>query len=331
MPAAKGLLHALRAALIPLAFATLLAAETAKPTEVLTGVYVNQIYGFDLKNNRFNMDFYVWFVWKGDALKPWQTFTLENGKILSKEGLYVGKRGKNKEFNYAYIRVVADINKVYDIAPYPFDRHNLMVRIIDNDSDETALRYVADTTNSTVDPDVEMAGWKIRKGEAKVYPKKYKSNYGDVDLPSGTEVVYSAFTYTVPIVRDGIQFPAKTFFAVIVAALVSFSAFLVKPVNMAPRFGMGTGALFAAVASEIAVINSLPSSGIFTLADTVHIITFIFIFISLIISVLSLQMSQRNREPASKRLDGLCTVFVPLAYLTTVGLFILQSILTARG
>ncbi|MBI2340552.1 MAG: hypothetical protein HYU99_09360, partial [Deltaproteobacteria bacterium] len=61
---------------------------TDKQHEVYIGVYMNQIPSLSLKDNQFTADFWIWFRWKGDDIKPVESFDLVNGHIESKESLY---------------------------------------------------------------------------------------------------------------------------------------------------------------------------------------------------------------------------------------------------
>lgn len=61
-------------------------AAAAAPAKVVVGVYVNQIYAVSLKDNHFSADFYVWFRYEDDALKPLETMEVVGGKIDSKSG-----------------------------------------------------------------------------------------------------------------------------------------------------------------------------------------------------------------------------------------------------
>lgn len=70
-----------------------------------------------------------------------------------------------------------------------------------------------------------------------------------------------------------------------------------------PRFGLGVGAIFAAVASEYIVIGSLPDSNVLTLADKLHMVAFGFIFLSLAESTYSLKLFNTGREALSRTLD----------------------------
>ena len=53
-------------------------------TEVTLGVFLNQMPTMSLRENKFVVDFYLWFRWKGSA-KPYNTFEIIGGKIDSKQ------------------------------------------------------------------------------------------------------------------------------------------------------------------------------------------------------------------------------------------------------
>jgi len=71
--------------------------EVVKQETVYAGVYINQIFEVSLKDNRFSVDFYVWFRWLGDDINPLESFEVVNGRIDSKESIYTDKI---KGFNY---------------------------------------------------------------------------------------------------------------------------------------------------------------------------------------------------------------------------------------
>ena len=55
------------------------------PREVHVGVFVNQIKDIDLKTNTFVVDFWLWFRWKSDSIKPHETFEIIGGHVESRE------------------------------------------------------------------------------------------------------------------------------------------------------------------------------------------------------------------------------------------------------
>lgn len=292
-------------------------------TEVTVGTYVNQIYAMNLKENIFTVDFYIWFRWKGDAVNPIETFELMNGKIEEKKLVPTRDIGDQ---HYAQARITAVINKFWDVSRFPLDSHDLSIFIEDQNSDSTQLRYVADAENAGFDKDLKVIGYNIASGKPAVTDNHYKTNYGDISLPVGNESVYSRYGYSVHVDRLGYRYFFKLFSTIFISAMVGFLAFLVKPIDLDPRFGLGVGALFAVVASTLVISSELPDSDKMTMADSINIASMIMIFLSLIQSAIALKIygsSEGGRQIAS-RLDAICFVVFPIVY----SLWILVVVLT---
>jgi hypothetical protein len=294
--------------------------KAAKPVEVYVGVYVNQIFDVSLKDNKFSVDFYVWFRWIGDSVDPVESFEVVNGRMDSKGGVY---EDEIKGYRYASCRVVATMTKFWDISKFPLDNHVMTIEIEDNENEDSKLKYMPDTGNCGINPQVEVPGWRVSTAEAGAAGHSYKTNYGDTSLPTNNESVYSRFTYSILVVRPGYGYFFKLFFGVFIAALIAFLTFFIKPTDLDPRFGLGVGAIFAAVASEYVIASALPDTNIITMADKLHILAFIFIFLSIAESVLSLRLFTAGREAFSKKLDKTCfiiflTVYMVLSFLMIV-------------
>lgn len=284
----------------------------AKPVDVYVGVYINQVYDVSLKENKFSVDFYVWFRWLGDSVHPIESFEVVNGRIDSKEGVY---EDVIKGFNYASCRVNATITKFWEISTFPLDDHVLTLEIEDNENEDFKLRYIPDKENYGINPQVQIPGWKLSGSWGEVIPHAYKTNYGNISLPSNNESVYSRFVFSMQAIRPGFGYFFKLFFGVFVAAMIAFLAFFIKPTDLDPRFGLGVGAIFAAVASEYVIASALPDTHLLTLADKLHILAFAFIFLSLAESTLSLRVFASGREKMSKILDKVSFIVFPALYV----------------
>ncbi|MGE0608374.1 MAG: hypothetical protein AB7O62_14860, partial [Pirellulales bacterium] len=247
-------------------------------TIVWVGVYVNQIHEVSLKENHFTADFYVWFRWQGEAVKPLESFEVVNGRIDSKDKAYETMLGDE---NYAVCRVVTTITEFWDVSRFPLNNHELLIQIEDGENEAFKLRFVADTENCGFNPQVQTPGWELGQAAASVSEQQYKTNYGDTSLPTGNASTYSRFVYGIPLERRGYGYFLKLFFGLFVATAISFLAFFIRPTEVDPRFGLGVGAIFAAVASEYVVTASLPDTNIMTMADQLHLLAFVFIFLSI--------------------------------------------------
>lgn len=134
---------------------------------------------------------------------------------------------------------------------------------------------------------------------------------------------YSRFTLPLQFKREGLGYFIKTFFGLFVAASIAFLAFFMKPIDLDPRFGLGVGAIFAAIASEYVIVGALPESSGLSLADKLHVIAFSAILLSIVQSTYSLYLFTNNNEEKSKKLDFWSATLVPSGYLFATVLAVL--------
>lgn len=296
-----------------------LAQKASDPASVHVGVYVNRIYDLSLRDNRFVSDFYIWFRWQDKELKPYESFEIANGHIDSRETIY---QDVVEGFEYAVVRVTATITKYWDIRPFPLDNHEVTLEIEDSQNEDFKFKYIADANNSAISPDTQVPGWNIGTTNNQVRNHEYKTNYGDISLPSGNTSSYSRYIFSVNLLRPGYGYFKKLFLSLFLATLISFLAFAIKPTDLDPRFGLGIGAIFAVAASQYVVASSLPDTNILTMADALHILSITYIFLSLVESTISLKLATGPRPELSQKLDRTSLVLFVLSYITFIFLIV---------
>ena len=84
-----------------------------------------RLTALDVPNDQFSLDFWLWFRWKDDARKPYETFELTNGRIDSRQIERVDKVG---DVNYACLRVQATFTCFWNVARFPLGRQKLRSR-----------------------------------------------------------------------------------------------------------------------------------------------------------------------------------------------------------
>jgi hypothetical protein len=117
----------------------------------------------------------------------------------------------------------------------------------------------------------------------------------------------------------------KMITGLLIAFLISCCVFFIKPINTDPRFGLCVGGLFTAVGNKYITDNIVPSTNSITLIDTLHIITFTYIFLIIIQSVFSLMIFERDTERAikiSKKFDFYSFIAIFISYFFVMWLFI---------
>jgi len=312
--------------LLSLALLSLLAVPVSAatppeaPDSVYVGMYVNRIYDVSLRDNRFSADFYLWFRWKNKELDPIKSFEIVGGEKTFQSEPY---RSKDGDVNYAFSRVSAVMTQHWDVSAFPFDDHVLTVQIEDGENETGTMVYLLDAGNVGKSPEIKIPGWALDKFYFGVVPYTYTTNYGDPGLPAENQSIFSRFYCSVRVIRPGIGYFVKLFLGVFLSALIAFMSFYIDPTDLQSRTGLGVGAIFAAVGSEYVIASSLPDTNIMTLADQLHVAAFIFIFLSILVSVVSVNLFNKGKENEAAKLDGFCQRAFPIAYGVVTLLIIL--------
>jgi hypothetical protein len=291
----------------------------ANPTLVSAGVYVDRILELSVKDVHWAVEFYLWFRWRGDALKSCAGFQIVDGKIesqqLEADELIAGE-------HYQRFRVVATISKFFDVSRFPRDEHLLTIGVEHPAYQRDALRLVADHENSAVSSRVNIPAFRLGPPAVIEKPHKYKTNQGDPRLAPGAGSTHSQLRMGILIERSGWGLFFKMFQALYVAVVLSLLAFFVRPTDVDPRFGLGVGALFAVVANAYVVSSLVPDTGSFALADIVNGMGIGLILLTVVQSTLALHLcSVRGEVALTRAMDRLSFfILLPCYVLVNVAL-----------
>jgi hypothetical protein len=277
-------------------------APTAGAIPVEVGVYVERIPELSIKDSAWSVVFDIWFRWQGDLQNPGEDFVLMEGSIESKEKLDEATVG---ESHYVRYRVVGQLTKAFRIARFPVDEHMLTIAIESGRSIRERLLFVPDAASTSVSSRVAVPGYQLVRSVGIEKAHSYKTTRGDPRMVAGTKSTYSQYRFGMAFKRDGWGLYLKMFQALYVAVIVSMLACFIKPTDVDPRFGLGVGGLFAAVANSYLVGSYVPDTGQFALADVVNALGILTILVTIIESTISLYLFDRRDEQAlSRKLDN---------------------------
>ena len=297
--------------------------ENAGRDTVKIGVYLFSLYDLNFPENKFNADFYVWYNFKNDSLHPAETFELVNSMEFTKVG---ESREKYDSINYSTFRCNSVVKKQWDVSDFPFDKQQVELEIEDINDDITRLVFVPDTIGSKIDKYVKLEGWKIKDFGIKVVNHTYETSYGDPTLSGDDYSTYSRVVVYFTLEREGGGLFFKLFVGLFISVMISLLTFFINPTDLDPRFGLSVGAIFAAIASQYVISSTLPQNQRLTLVDVLHDISFIYIFICILISTISLRFVNRGNETASKKLDWYSFLALSVSYVIIVLFFVLKSL-----
>ncbi len=298
--------------------------ENSGPADtVKIGAYVFSLYDLDFPGNKVNADFYVWYNVKKDSLELLNNLEVINSSEFSKSYETIEKRG---DISYNSVRINATIKQEWLVNDFPFDEQRIEIMIEDFDKDNSKIVFIADTIASKIDKQVHVEGWVIKDFGIKVDDHTYETNYGDPDVPLTDYSAYSRATLHFTIEREGKGLFFKLFIGLFISVLISLLTFFINPLDLDPRFGLSVGAIFAAIASQYVITSSLPQNESLTLVDILHDISFIYIFLCILISTISLHLVKIGRDAQSQKLDRACFFVFAISYIILTVYFVGKAI-----
>ncbi|MFC2010090.1 hypothetical protein ACFLUL_00725 [Chloroflexota bacterium] len=288
-------------------------SKSQEPVNVFTGIYVDRISELSFKESYWEVEFYVWFRWNGDSVKPGEHLQVIQGQIVTK---VKEAESVQEQTHYEEYRVLARITKHFDESRFPRDDHLLIIQIEDMTNPSFQLRYEADVNGSGLNKQVKVSGYEIYRTGAVVRLHTYDTDFGDPSALPNYEDTYSQFTYGIWLTRPSWGFYLKTFQGLFVAVLASMLALIIRPSRAEPRFTLGVGALFAAVANTYITQSYLPNTGIMTLTDMVNGLGLLTILLTLIQSTISLYLWEKwSKEKSTHLFDGASLIVLFVGYV----------------
>ena len=269
------------------------------------------------KDGTFDVDMWLGFRWSDATLKPYESMELINGTVQSATPSEVVRLGGD---NYVNLRVKATIYHDFDVHRYPLDNHVLEIIIEDRDQDISNLAYVP-ANRPTLDKSDYLNGWDAKLNAPYIQEHRYVDASRKID-EGDSEKSYSRLTIPIELERTSLVPLIKSFWALYLAVAIALLAFLVKATDLDARFGLGLGSIFAATANAFFISDNLPKTTFLTLAEKINLLAVAVIYLSLLISVISLRLCHQGRPKASQQLDTVALIIISVTYIVANALLL---------
>ena len=286
-----------------------------KPVEVHVGIYINRIGEFDAREGGWTANFDIWFRWTDARIRPGETFQLVNGEVIQREKRETYARGGER---YERYQVKARLTKYFDPSRFPFSDEGLSIQVEDGARGEEKLRYVAEDRGSGIRPLAIPQHLAITKSLATVKYYSRESTGDDPRISPGTPEVHSRFIFAMLFNLPSFPIYLRNFQALFASVAIAFIVFFIRPIHVDPRFGLGIGAFFAAIANNISVGTSLAPIHRFTLTAMVNALGLATIFLTLVQSAISLYIEDTmGREKLHRFFDKVSFTVFLIGYTAT--------------
>ena len=284
------------------------------PVEVRVGAYITSVYELNPNNNTFVADFWLWFVHDGkQQIKPLKTLECENARDF-KASLDVSEDHGDQRYHAEKVHGV--FNHGWNTEKFPFDRHELQIRLSEGQAESSTLTYAADGVNTGVDPQIKIEGWRVEKVIIRTVAREYDTTFGVPGETGGS--TYASAVISIFIARDAAGIFWKLMAAVYIAFIIGLVSFFMDPSKdsfFTGRLSLLSAMIFAIVINSSRVAASLGQNPSFTLADKIHVLTLIFLLMAIVASIISRKLHVRGKGAMALRLDLLMALVFFVAYV----------------
>jgi hypothetical protein len=100
-----------------------------------------------------------------------------------------------------------------------------------------------------------------------------------------------------------------------IAFFIAYISFYIDRNSFDARFSLSVGALFATIGNKYIVESALPESTSFTLVDSLHGFTLIFILLTVLATTISRKIEINNKNNSALRFDMITAQVLLLSYV----------------
>lgn len=307
--------------LILLSLKSISFAQKSTPDTVKTGIYVTSIHDINFKDKEYTINFWLWLKYKNKEFNFKENLEIPQAKTVDKSFSTIDTTGNEV---YLLMKLQCVMKDSWAIDNFPFDHQTLRLSIENSQFDSGSLVFKTDTMGKQFDPRFTLRGWKIDSLTIAAGTKNYETAFGDESIKV-PHTEYSNFKTRISISRDAMGLFWKMFLGMYVAFLIAYMCFYIHIDNIDSRFGLSVGSLFAVIGNKYIIDGSLPESTSFTLVDTLHGITLIFILVVIISTSFSLLLLKKKKSNLATKYDKIFAIVSLIVYVLLNAYFIWQA------
>ena len=299
----------MRKFLLILFLATGCLSAWAQPDTVRVGAYIISVHDINFREKEFTVRFWLWFQYANPDFDFSKQLDIPNAKSIDPPEMIIDSLDGKA---WVIMKMKCTMKNNWSVRDFPFDRQSLRLQIENTLFDKNSLIFLPDTVGSNFDVNDAIDGWRITHFSISAGDNDYETGFGDA---SHNYQVFSALRLNMHIEREAWALFMKIFIGMYIAFLIAIISFTPKPAELEPRFGLPVGGLFAAVGNKYIIDSLLPESSSFTLVDTLHALTYLAIFSTLLVSAIALKYNDEGKIEQSLRANTVGARIVILGYL----------------
>ena len=239
------------------------------PGALQLGAYLTVIDEIDLLGNHFGAEFFLWSRWSGPASEnPSDRLAVLNAPNIDRFELL--ERRQLGEVDWSLYKVRCRLTMPWRLQDYPFERHNLLIRIGMANPLLAEINFAVDKAGTFIDPEFLLYDWNISPLRIDVSSLSLRSHLG---LPGRTNAVSSS-----PVVELSLVIRRRSELALLSTFLGNFLAIglcVLALIIRTSRDDLILGAIFSAAGNSVFLAQLLPVSALSGFAGQVQVIIYL--------------------------------------------------------
>ncbi|TAH25905.1 MAG: hypothetical protein EAZ07_05915 [Cytophagales bacterium] len=297
-------------------------ANQTAPDTVTIGSYIISLHDINFKDKEYTIRFWLWMLYNNKEFDFENRVEVPNAKSIEKPDVFVDSINGQ---NWVLLKMKCVMKQAWKVNDFPFDKQSLIVKIENSAFDNTSFVFKPDNFGKHVDPHLAVDGWQFKNMITKTTTSSYNTAFGDRRLQNPyTE--YDCYEISFDLQRDAWGLFLKIFIGMYVAFMIGYVSFFIHVDHIEASFGLQVGGLFAAVGNKYITDSALPETSSFTLVDSLHALTFIYLFIIIFISVIVLLFYKKKHYLFSNKIIKVASIAVLGSYILLNLILILSAI-----
>jgi hypothetical protein len=286
-------------------------AQEANPDTVKVGIYITSIHDIDFKQKEYTITFWLWLKYKNPDFDFQKNLEIPQAKTVE-QSFFTIDTSDGKV--YVQMKLQCVMKDSWRIENFPFDQQRLRLAIENSQFDSRSLVYLPDTVGDNFDRRFTLRGWSIDSCNISAGKRIYETAFGDESMAK-PRTEYSTFRVRLTLNREAQGLFWKMFLGMYIAFMIAFVCFFIHADMIDSRFGLSVGAMFAVIGNKYIIDSSLPESTSFTLVDSLHGLTLLFIFTVVTATAWSLKLVKANKQKEAFRFDMRSSMVLLILYL----------------
>jgi branched-chain amino acid transport system substrate-binding protein len=310
---------------------------------VRTGTDFYRINDVNLTRQRFDIEAFVWFKWKGpleilgpaERQRPADTLLYWNGiyGIEDKTDLLITENQDGDDLKTLAFKVKGTYVEHYALRNYPFDAQNLVLRLsLANKNTDQVWLVVDDGMVQSTEEIVQ----RYAENDFKIFPREYspikiEHVAGTTALPSslgnphqkrsgGSANDFSVYEASLEVKRDIFPYFLTLFLPLGILTAVSLGTFWIQLDQFPVRISIVLTTLLSVLVFHLSRADRLPNVGYLTVADKFFIASYIGMSINIGLTIFFEWLRSRKRDAFVEKLNGL------VRYVLVAGTIIFTAI-----